>query len=249
MRAPAMLPAAATARRGLVALVVLAAAACGGQVTPGGSAPGSTVAADGGTTAPDATEPAQSAQAEVAGLDGTLTFTSDAKNGAAGSTTEAHGKLSVTVHLVAQDGGPGFVDAGSTYSYSETNRVDDAQTVSSCGLHVESSGSGSGPFVSPDGLIVGWYGSNNPEVTIGIHAPYTDASSSTFLCNGQTSNVTTPGVATVSCGDPAGGSLVGRIEPGDVMAVAPGQAIDFTCTEAFAIGQGGVTVSGTLTSH
>jgi hypothetical protein len=222
-----------------VALVVLAAAACGGQVTPAGA----------GTAPPDAPEPTQGAQAEVTGLDGTLTFASDAKNGAAGSTTESHGKLTVTVHLVAKDGGPGFVDAGSTYAYSETNRQDDAQTVSSCGLHVESSGSGGGPFATPDGLIVGWYGSNNPEVSIGIHAPYTDASSSTFLCNGQTSNATTPSVATASCGDPSGGSLVGKIEPGNVMAVAPGQVIDFTCTEAFAIGEGGVTVSGTLTSR
>ena len=232
-----MRPAVTTARRCPVALgilVVLVASACGGQpsINPAADASGS-----------------PGVQAEVTGLDGTLTFTSDATNGTAGSTTESHGKMSVTVHLVIQDGGPGFVDAGSTYSYSETARQDDAQTVSSCGLRVESAGSGSGPFTAPDGLIVGSYGNNNPEVSIGIHAPYASTGTSTFLCNGQTTKGTTPSVATASCGDPAGGSLIGKIEPGNVMTIAPGQVIDFTCTEAFAIGNGGVKVSGSLTSH
>lgn len=85
----------------------------------------------------------------------------------------------MTVHLVIKDGGPGFVDAGSTYSYSGTDRQDDAQTLGSCGLHQESTGSGGGPFTAPDGLIVGYYSPSSDEVSLGVHAPYTPTSTGT----------------------------------------------------------------------
>jgi hypothetical protein len=237
-------------RLGLAAVLAIALAAC----QPGASAPGATQPAGTSSTLSPSlpgkpTEPAPSVVGGVSALDGTLTWTSDGGNGSGGTSTESHEKLSVTVHLVIKDGGPTFVDAGSTYTYSTSSRQDEAQTLSACGLHVEGTGSGSGPFSGPDALIVGSYGDNNPEVSIAIHAPFAGSSTGTYLCNGQTISGTEPDVATPDCGDPAGGSLVGTIQPGNVMAMAPGQVIDFTCSYSFVIGTGNAVATGSLTSR
>ncbi|MEA2623582.1 MAG: hypothetical protein QOH08_144 [Chloroflexota bacterium] len=205
-----------------------------------------------GAAGPAATGVSQATQAagqgEPVGLDGTLTITRDATNGSGGSTTESHYAISVTVHLVAKDGGPGFIDAGSTYSLIGTESSNDPQTTSQCGLHTEATNGGSGSFASP-GLIVGHYGSNSPTVTLGIHAPYTSDSTGTFLCNGQTISGPSDLVEVPSCGDPSGGHVVGTIEPGNVMVPAPGQTVDFACSESFAIGNGATVVKGMLTSR
>jgi hypothetical protein len=232
------------------AVLAIALAAC----QPGAAAPGATQPAGTSSTLSTSlpgnpTVPASSVLGEVSALDGTLTWASDGGNGSGGTSTESHEKLSVIVHLVIKDGGPSFVDAGSTYTYSTSSRQDEAQTLSACGLHVEGTGSGSGPFSGPDALIVGSYGDNNPEVSIAIHAPFASTSKGTYLCNGQTISGTGPDIATPDCGDPAGSSLVGTIQPGNVMAITPGQVIDFTCSYSFAIGTGKAAATGSVTSR
>ena len=223
---------------GLGAALALTLAACQGS---GASPALSQPPGPNPTAVPNASEPVPSVGGEVRAFDGTITWASDGSNGGSGSSTESHATMTVTVQLVIQDGGPEFVDAGSTYSYSETSRQDDAQTLSSCGLHAEGTGRGSGPFTVPDGLIVGYYSPFNSEVSLGIHAPYTETSTGTYLCNGQTISGTSPLVENPSCGDPSGSSLVGKIGRGGI--------VDMTCSETFAIGNGGVKVSGSLTSR
>jgi hypothetical protein len=209
-------------------------AGCGASVAPStGSAPTSDASAT-------ATSPTG---VGVTALDGTITFTADGTSSAPGSRSESHEKLTAIVHLVAKDGGPGFADAGSTFVYSGTSTKTDDATASSCGMHAASKGAGSGAFGPPDGLIVGYYSSFSPDVSLGIHAPYTSTGTVTFdgaACKAS-SSTTTDGIANPSCGDPAGSSLVGHLGPGNV--------VDFTCSEAFAIGTGTFHVTGTLTAH
>ncbi len=222
-------------------LIFLAAACQGGGPLQGATPTAGASSSPASTDEPAPTEPASGAPGAVSALDGTISFTSDGGNAGPGSRSEGHKLMTVTVHLVAKDGGPGFVDAGSSFVYSETSTETDDQTASSCGMHVESSGKGGGAFASPDGLIVGYYSSFEGTVTLGVHAPYTQTGSLTTLCNGLTSKSTTAGLENPACGDPAGGAIVGKIQPGN--------AIDFTCSEPFAIGTGTVTVTGSLTSH
>jgi hypothetical protein len=226
----------------LLALVLAIAACQPGAAVPGATqAPGATTA--GATQPPDATEQADpSFPAEVFFLDGTVSYTFDSYNGNADSFVEIHKQMTLNVHLTGPgDGGPGFKDAGSTYSFSETTKQHDAQTISSCGLEGNSSGTGGGPFASP-GLLVGYYSYFDGTASLGVHAPYRNTSSLEFPCN-PLANVpsgTADDIENTSCGDPSGGDLVGKVT---------GKVVDFTCTETFAIGTGSVVVKGTLTSR
>ncbi len=234
---------------GAVLALLLAACQAGAPVSPGETPPSNTTSAPNPNGPSSPAEPVPSAGQEPTALDGSIAFALDSTNGSGGSTTETHQKLNVTVHLVAHADDPfTFVDSGSTFIYSETTGTDDPQTVSSCGEHQVSTGSGSGPF-GPPGMITASYGDFNPEVDLTIHAPYSSTGTLTFLCNGLTSSSTTDELTESTCNTGGTGSLAGTIEPGNVMTIVPGQVIDFTCTETMAIGSGAITVSGTLTSH
>lgn len=216
-------------------------AAPAGATQPRATQPGATNSTLAPASVSSQGAPDSSAPAQVFALDGTITYTSDSMNGTADSFTQFHKSMSLTVHLVGPgDGGPGFTDRGSTFTYSETSKSHDAQRVGNCGLDIASTGSGSGPFVKP-GLLVGYYSYFDGTVSIGVHAPYKSDGKSTFLCNGLTNSGTTDEIESTSCGDPSGGDLVGKVEPGNV--------IDFACSETMAIGTGGVVVKGTLTSR
>jgi hypothetical protein len=229
-------------RAAILAAVAIMLAGCQQGAAPAGATqPGVTNSISARTSGSSPIEPDSSAQAQVSALDGSITYTSDSMNGSADSFTQFHKSMSLTVHLVGPgDGGPGFSDRGSTFIYSETSRSHDAQRVGSCGLDIVSSGSGSGPFAKP-GLLVGYYSYLDGTVSIGVHAPYKSDGKSTFLCNGLTNSGTTDEIERTSCGDPSGGDLVGKVEPGNL--------IDFSCSESMAIGTGGVVVKGTLTSR
>lgn len=229
---------------GLGLALVLAACQPGTGAAPPDATPPPGTAATSITTAPnppDATAPGETASGEVAALDGTLEFTSDGTSSSDGSTTETHGHMSLTVHMVSADGGFHWDDAGSTFAYTETSKSHDPQTVSQCGLDTTSEGTGSGPFAPPEGRIVAIYSTFNGTAGLGVHAPYQSAGTLTFLCNGLTHTAESSEVENPSCGDPADGLLVGNI--------VPGNTVDFTCSESFAVGQGGVKVTGTLTTR
>ena len=182
-------------------------------------------------------------------LDGSIVYTFDSSVGSGGSTTTVNRELSVTIHLKSTADDPfAFADSGSTFTYSESSTEDDPQTDSSRGLHLTSSGSGSGPF-GPKGSIKAGYGDNNPEVDLVIHAPFSSTTSSTTLCNGLTNSSSDSGVTeNVTCNTGGTDSLAGTIGPGNAMKIASGQVINFTCKEAPVTGTGGTTVTGTLTS-
>ena len=179
---------------------------------------------------------------------GAPTFTGDGMVSSGGTSSEYHQRMSLTVHLVIQGDGPVFEDAGSTYTLSETTLSDTAPIAPDCGDHSESTGAGSGAFTKPEGRIGALYGNYDPpDVQLSFQAPYLRTSSGHIGClpiSGTDHENLQP-----SCNDPAGGALIGIVEPGIVQPPAPGQIIDFTCIETSVLGQGRVTVTGTLTSR
>jgi hypothetical protein len=226
---------------GVSLTLLLVACQAGGAVTPPSNAPAATPA---GAIVPEG-------GAEPTRLSGTITYDMDSTNGSGGSSTDIHRHLAANVSLVVQDADHPFtfVDNGSTFTYTETATADDPQTVSSCGSHRESSASGSGPFASP-GKIVASYSDYSPTADLIIKAPYTSSSSLKFLCNGLTSSDTTSDATEgLECNTGGTGELEGTIEPGGVEKIAPGQVVDFTCTEEMVIGSGSVKVTGSLTSN
>ena len=227
----------------IVAPLLMSLAGCLGPGTPGPAGLPTIYPSSGPT-------PSRPTGGLPTGLDGSVVYTLASATGSGGSTTTMNRQLSVTVHLAAAPDEPStFGDAGSTFEYTETSSADDPQTASSCGLHRQSSGSGSGSF-EPKGQITASYGDNSPEVDLTIHAPYSDQFSQIFPCNGMTSSDSSDEVTdSVECKSGGTGWLAGIIEPGNVMRVAAGQVIDFTCKEALAIGTGAITVTGKLTSR
>jgi hypothetical protein len=193
-------------------------------------------------TPPAADEPAGSGPTA---LDGTIAYTLDSSSGAGGSTTTSHEQLNVIVHLTLNKN-LSFDDSGSTYTYSDTSSSDDPQTVSSCGLHTESAGSGGGSFAAP-GSISAVYSDTTPPF-LAVHAPYSDTGTQKFLCNGLVSSATTQELAAPECNNNGTAGFNGAVAGNPSRATA-GQTIDFSCTETMVIGSGLIKVSGTLTSR
>jgi hypothetical protein len=193
-------------------------------------------------TPPAANEPAGSGPT---GLDGTIAYTFDSSSGSGGSITTIHEQLNVIVHLIVNQDLT-FDDSGSTFTYADTSTSDDPQTVSSCGMHTESAGSGSGSFASP-GSISAVYSDTTPPF-LAVHAPYSDTGTQKFLCNGLVTSATTQELAAPECNNNGTPGFNGTVV-GNPSRAAAGQTIDFSCTEAMVIGSGLIKVSGTLTSR
>jgi len=227
-----------------LSILALLIGACqsGGVATPTGA----TVS----TPAANPNDPAPVGSAEPTKLDGTITYDMDNMNSAGGSSVEIHQHLNADVHLAVQDADHPFtfVDHGSTFTYTESSKSDDPQTVSSCGLHQESAGSGSGSF-TPAGDAYASYPDYSPTVELILKVPYSNDASQKFLCNGLSQSDSSDEVTTgLSCNPGGNDWLEGTIEPGGVMKIAAGQTIDFACTLTSPIGSGSTKVVGKLTS-
>ena len=193
-------------------------------------------------TPPAADEPAG---AGPAGLDGTIAYTFDSSSGSGGSTTTIHEQLNVMVHLTRNENLT-FDDSGSTFTYADTSTSDDPQTVSSCGRHTESAGSGSGAFAAPGSISARYSDTTAP--FLAIHAPYSETGTQKFLCTGLVTSASSQELVAPECNNNGTPGLNGTVA-GNPSQAAAGQTIDFSCTEAMVIGSGLVKVSGTLTSR
>lgn len=178
------------------------------------------------------------------GLTGTLTWHEDSGSVGGGGRIEHHADMTINVRMKPAPPDPdvapgGFVDAGSTYTYTGSYLQ---TSTNDCGLEYEWTEQGGGALTQEGALIsVGLAGD---QLQLAVWGPFTISGTLTIRCVNDKEPLE-PGKPGDHLGIPVCSLPSGGIE-GTAVANSTPRRFDFTCSNTNALGDT-VSVSGVLT--
>jgi hypothetical protein len=185
---------------------------------------------------------------QTPGLTGTLTWHEDSVVSDTGGRSEHHASMTISVRMMPAPPDPnvvpgGFVDAGSTYTYTGSG----AYTVTEgCGIEQQWTEQGGGALTQDHALISA--GLTGDRLDLAVWGPFTISGSMTLTCQNDTEPLDPgkPGdhLGIPECADVQAGTT--GLEGIEVADSKP-RRFDFTCTQKGVVGDSTIALSGVLT--